>query len=126
MRFGKEDLAVSASLSLDEVDGTGMAFTFGDGYTFEFGRTDQRFIVNGPTLLRRYQHASAANIITPGKAFLFSARPRGSLIDFLMNEKLVHSVQYEGEMGTVGFVPRKGAIRIRSFGVSQMWPFPTQ
>jgi serine/threonine protein kinase len=126
MRFGKEDLIVSASLSLDEVDGTGMAFTFGDGYTFEFGRTDQRLIVNGPTLLRSYQHASAANTIAPGKPLLFVAKRRGPLIDFLINDKLVYSVQYEGEIGTVGFAPRRGAIRIRSFGVSQMWPFPTQ
>ncbi len=126
MQFGKEDLVVSASMSLDEIDGTAMTFTFGSGHTFEFGRADQRFIVRGPALLKSYQRASPSDIITPGKPFLFRAERRESLIDFLIGDRLVHSVQYGGEMGIVGFASKEGTIRIRSFGVSQMWPFPTR
>jgi hypothetical protein len=113
---------VNAALSLDQLNGSGAAFTFGDGYAFEFDRTDGRFTVSGPTVLRRYRRGSAVDIITPGKRFILTALRRGSMFDFLVDQKLVHSVQFDREIGSVGFAPRKGTMRIYAFGVSEMYP----
>jgi hypothetical protein len=121
-RFGKEDLTVNAALSLDHLNGSGAAFTFGDGYAFEFDRTDERFTVSGPTVLRSYQRGSAVGIITPGKRFVFRALRRESMFDFLVDQKLVLSVQFDRETGSVGFAPRKGTMRIYAFGASELYP----
>jgi hypothetical protein len=56
---------------------------------------------------------------------VFTALRRGASLDFLIDNKLVHSVEFGGEMGAVGFAPRKGTIRIYAFGASQMWPWPS-
>ncbi|MHB1037844.1 MAG: protein kinase domain-containing protein [Pirellulales bacterium] len=121
IRFGKEDLAVSASLSLDELKGTGAAFTFGNGYAFEFDRPDKRFAVSGLPLVRS-RLALPANVIVPGKRFVFSAERRGPLLDFFIDDKLIQTVQYEGEIGAIGFDPKKATMRIYGFGASQMYP----
>ncbi len=122
-RFGKEDLAVSASLSLDELKGTEAAFTFGDRYAFEFDPTDQRFVVTGLPLIRS-RVVLPTSVITPGKQFAFSAEHRGDQLDFFIDDKLVQTVRYDGEMGSVGFAPKKGVMHLRSFGASQMWTWP--
>jgi hypothetical protein len=124
-RFGKEDLSVTAALSLDQLNGSGAAFTFGYGYAFEFDRTDGRFTVSGPTVLRSYQQGSAAGAITPGKRFMFEALRRGSLFDFLVDQKLVLSVQFDREIGAVGFTPGKGTLRIYAFGAYEFGKAPT-
>ena len=122
-RFGKGDLVVNASLSLDELKGTAACFTFGDGCAFEFDPTDQRFVVTGLPLVRSGL-ALPASVITAGKQFSFVAEHRGDQIDFFIDDKLVQTVRYGGEMGSVGFAPKKGVMRLRSFGASQMWPWP--
>ena len=124
-RFGKEDLTVYAALSLDYLNGSGAAFIFGEGYAFGFDRTDGRFTVSSPTVLRSYQRGSAAGIITPGKRFIFTALRRGSLLDFLIDQKLVLSVQFDGKIGTVGFAPGQGTMRIYAFGAYEMYPDST-
>jgi hypothetical protein len=53
---------------------------------------------------------------------VFTALRRGASLDFLIDNKLVHSVEFGGEMGAVGFAPRKGTMRIYAFGASEMHP----
>jgi hypothetical protein len=79
-RFGKEDLSVNATLSLDNLNGSGAAFTFGDGYAFEFDRAGGGFKVSGPTVLKSYQRLGTADAIVAGKRFLFTAQRRASFL----------------------------------------------
>ena len=120
-RFGKVDLVVSASLSLDELKGTGAAFIFGNGYAFEFDRADQRFAVTGLPLVRS-RLALPAQVIVPGQRFVFSAERRGSLLDFFIDDKLIQTVQYDEEIGAIGFEPKKATMRIYAFGAEEMYP----
>jgi hypothetical protein len=121
-KFGKEDLTVNAALALDQLNGSGAAFTFGNGYAFEFDRADGRFDVSGPTGLKTYQRVGAAGVIVPGKRFVFTARRRGSALDFLIDNQLVHGVEFDGPIGAVGFAPHKGTMRIFAFGAYEMPP----
>ena len=107
-RFGKVDLVVSASLSLDELKGTGAAFIFGNGYAFEFDRADQRFAVTGLPLVRS-RLALPAQVIVPGQRFVFSAERRESLLDFFVDDTLIQTVQYDEEIGAIGFEPKKAS-----------------
>jgi hypothetical protein len=115
------DLVVSASLSLDELKGTGAAFIFGNGYALEFDRADQRFAVTGLPLVRS-RLALPARVIVPGQRFVFRAERRGSLLDFFIDDKLIQTVQYDEEIGAIGFEPKKATMRIYGFGAEEMYP----
>ena len=108
-------------LSLDELKGTGAAFIFGNGYAFEFNRADQRFAVTGLPLVRS-RLALPAQVIVPGQRFVFGAERRGSLLDFFIDDKLIQTVQYDEEIGAIGFEPKKATMRIYGFGAEEMYP----
>ena len=63
-----------------------------------------------------------AQVIVPGKRFVFSAERRASLLDFFIDDKLVQTVQYDGEIGAIGFEPKKATMRIYAFGAEEMYP----
>jgi serine/threonine protein kinase len=119
--YSKEDLIVSAFLSLDALNGSGAVFTFGDGKVFEFDRPGGQFAAGGLPLVRGRVSSSAA-VITPGKPFLFRVEHNGSLLDFFIDDKLIQTVEYSAQMGSVGFAPKQATMRIHSFAITQMWP----
>jgi hypothetical protein len=122
-RFGREDAIVFASLTFDSLQGSGAIFTFGDGNVFELDPPNHEFAANGLTLVRG-RISSPAIVITPGKEFQFQVEHYGKLLDFLIDGKLIQTVEFAGDLGQVGFMPKKATLRIRAFGGSQMWPQP--